>query len=112
AAVNPGTKKTFWDKLFGAVPRRPALKKTLVAELNNTLGELLTELKTLLYQPDEADHLVKREISSNENSNLSGGASAAALGANANIKAVVSAGQDTKDSLETKYSHTKIAVLQ
>ena len=51
AAVNPGTKKTFWDKLFGAVPRRPALKKTLVAELNNTLGELLTELKPFCISP-------------------------------------------------------------
>jgi hypothetical protein len=109
AAINPGNKKSFWDKLFGAVPRRPALKKMPVADLNATLGELLKELGTLLYQPDESDRSMKSETSVDEKAGVSAGISVRAAGS---LKAEASSGQTTKESLETKYSHQKIAVLQ
>ena len=109
AAINPSNKKSFWDKLFGAVPRRPALKKTPVADLTATLGELLKELRALLYQPDESDHSMKSETSVDEKAGVSAGISAGAVGS---LKAEVSSGQTTKESFETKYSHQKIAVLQ
>jgi hypothetical protein len=112
AAINPGTKKSFWDKLFGSIPRRPALKKTPVSELTAKLGVLLSELETLLYEPDEADRAATSEISAQNATSLSAGLSAKAVGANASLKADVSSGQSTKDSLEVKYTHKKIAMLQ
>jgi hypothetical protein len=112
AAINPGNKKSFWDKLFGAVPRRPALKRTPVADLNATLGQLLTELKTLLYQPDDSERSTKSETSTEDKVALASGVSASAMGSKVSLKAEASSGQGTKESLETKYSHQKIAVLQ
>jgi hypothetical protein len=112
AAINPGNKKSFWDKLFGAVPRRPALKKTPVADLNATLGQLLTELKTLLYQPDDSERSIRSETSVEDKVGVSAGVSAGAMGSKTCLKAEASSGQSTKESMETKYSHQKIAVLQ
>jgi hypothetical protein len=108
AAINPGNKKSFWDKLFGAVPRRPALKKTPVADLNATLGQLLTELKTLLYQPDDSERSTRSETSIQDKVGVSAGVSAGAMGSKTSLKAEASSGQSTKESMETKYSHQKL----
>jgi hypothetical protein len=94
------------------VPRRPALKRTPVADLNATLGQLLTELKTLLYQPDDSERSTKSETSTEDKVALASGVSASAMGSKVSLKAEASSGQGTKESLETKYSHQKIAVLQ
>lgn len=112
AAINPGTKKSFWEKLFGTVPKRPALKKTSVAALNATLGVLLTELRTLLHEPDESDQSTKKELSVEDKFGGSAAISVGSMGASANLKTEASSGQSAKESLETKYSHKKIAVLQ
>ena len=108
AAINPGNKKSFWDKLFGAVPRRPALKKTPVADLNATLGQLLTELKALLYQPDNSERSTRNETSVEDKVGVSADVSAGAMGSKASLKAEASSGQSTKESLRPSIAIKKL----
>jgi hypothetical protein len=111
AAINPATKTSFWNKLFGTSPTRPALKRTEVSDLVAGIGELLKELNGLLYEPDSADHLVKQEASMARHTGFSGGLSGGST-VKANLSAKMNNDNSVKRTVESKYSHEKIAVLQ
>jgi hypothetical protein len=111
AGINPGTKKSFWQFLFGSVPKRPALKKRLVAELTDELKVLRGELDGLLYSPDEADHITKDEASSDVQAKVGTklAADSSVLKAEASVDASTS--KHVSQSLETKYRHTNTIPL-
>jgi hypothetical protein len=55
AGLHPSTKRSFWQRLFGAAPRRPPLPKARVGSLSTKLVKQIEELKTLLYAQDDAE---------------------------------------------------------
>lgn len=112
AGINPATKKSFWERLFGSVPKRPALKKQLVSNLTSDLAGLRKELEYLLYSPDEADHATKSESHKDEHANVGGKVSAGGQSLKAEASADAFQGTHISETLETKYRHTKIATLQ
>lgn len=54
AATNPATKTTFWKRLFGTTPKRPAFNKKTTAELVERLQALISELERQLVAPESA----------------------------------------------------------
>ena len=52
AAINPPTKKSFWKKLFGTSPKRPAFNRKEASKLASKLREQVLELRDQLNSPD------------------------------------------------------------
>jgi Cdc6-like AAA superfamily ATPase len=61
AAINPANKKTFWEKLFGTKPSRPAFNRKECQELAIRLDLQINQLEQQLHSADNADMKVIRE---------------------------------------------------
>jgi hypothetical protein len=55
AAIHPANRKTFWQKLFGAKPSRPAFNKNDAERLAEDFKEEIQALKKQLHSADD-DH--------------------------------------------------------
>lgn len=66
AAVHPSTKKSFWEKLFGTVPEKPAFNRKGAQELADRMKKTVEELNRLLYQSDNAE--LQQRIQRNQES--------------------------------------------
>ena len=53
AATNPASKTSFWKKLFGSAPTRPAFNKADTGRLSNEFRAMIAELEKLLHSADE-----------------------------------------------------------
>jgi hypothetical protein len=54
AAVNPKSKTSFWNKLFGKAPDRPPVNKQRARELSQDLKNKVAELRMKLHEEDDA----------------------------------------------------------
>src|SRR6185312_17069005 len=52
AAINPANKTSFWHKLFGTKPIRPAYKKSEIQDLVTEVQTRIDELQQQLYSSD------------------------------------------------------------
>lgn len=52
AAINPASKISFWDKLFGTKPARPPYNRVAVGRLADDIHAQINELNTQLYASD------------------------------------------------------------
>lgn len=91
AAINRATKASFWKKLFGRAPEKPAHNRNECQELKKTIDKHINDLRTQLHAADGAQ-LEKTESTSRTDENhasLNAGVNAgaanagAAMGANA-----------------------------
>src|SRR5438132_118302 len=55
AAVAPATKTTFWQKLFGAVPSKPAYNRKACSDLSAQITQEITKLEEQLHASDAAE---------------------------------------------------------
>lgn len=55
AAIHPATKKSFWERLFGATPTRGAFNRKKASELSQKLESVIRELKLQLHSQDSAE---------------------------------------------------------
>lgn len=53
AATNPATKTTFWKRLFGSTPTKPAFNKVKTTALSKTFGSIVQELYGILHGAEE-----------------------------------------------------------
>jgi energy-coupling factor transporter ATP-binding protein EcfA2 len=65
AATNPGTKTTFWKKLFGTKPSRPPFDKKNTIELSVKLKELISTLEDQLQKPESSENELRETKNSN-----------------------------------------------
>lgn len=70
AATNPGTKTTFWKKLFGTKPSRPPFDKKKTAALSIKLKDLISSLEVQLQKPESSENELRE--TNNSNSKLDG----------------------------------------
>ena len=81
AAVNPATKTSFWNKLFGTKPKRPPFDKQKSKALAERLKKETNDLKALLHSEDQIA-TVKRSVASQiASESASGGGKAGLRGA-------------------------------
>jgi hypothetical protein len=53
AAIAPANKTTFWSRLFGTKPTRPAFEKVQAKGLSEDLRKSVAELRALLFSEDD-----------------------------------------------------------
>jgi len=111
AAINPATKTSFWQKLFGTKPARPAYKRTEVEALAAELRTKIAELQGQLYSSDAVPTKTVT-INTQEHSDKRGvhGQVGSAV---ANVGGEIGATNKTQEQREVQqeYQHSKIEFL-
>jgi hypothetical protein len=111
AAINPATKKSFWQRLFGAAPAKKSFKRSDAKAISEELAAMVRELTSTLFSSDEAkiQSIFKEEQESELQTALTMGAKAPIATAEAKASASLSAA----DSLEvqSEYISKKIEAL-
>jgi hypothetical protein len=99
AAVHPAHKTSFWDKLFGSKPNRPAFNREKAAALANQLHEQVARLEEQLHS---ADHVATTASTKESTGTDSGSELGATIGTpQANVSAKLS-GSDRRESTTEK----------
>lgn len=62
AAIAPGNKKSFWSRLFGTKPTRPAFDKGNAKRLSDDLRKAVTDLRSLLFSEDDVSVEAKQSL--------------------------------------------------
>ncbi|HEX6807948.1 MAG TPA: hypothetical protein VF118_08185 [Gemmatimonadaceae bacterium] len=108
AAVAPANKTSFWKRLFGATPTRPAFNRADATRLSADLRKAVAELRELLFR--ENDVAVESKQSSKIVSKDSVGGKAAIEGGGASLGATgeSSTGSEDGRELTEKYITTKL----
>ncbi len=72
AAIAPATKTSFWARLFGKKPTRPAFDKCKARSLATDLRESVAKLRELLFSEDDVSVEAKKSTASTEKRELKG----------------------------------------
>jgi hypothetical protein len=108
AAINPATKTTWWQKLFGAKPTKSAYNKAATRELSAKFENMIGELNDLLLSTDEqrkAD-TVKTEAGTEVKASAQAGLKSSA----ANISSEVGASARRAHSLERRSEYVSLKI--
>lgn len=116
AAVNPASKKTFWARLFGTEPSRPALNRRRCAELSDKIATQIAQLEEQLHRAETASlkvtHASQRVSSSETNAAAAATASASAFGAVKLEAGSKSSGSESaSESVQEEFKRDKIDFL-
>ena len=111
AAVNPAHKTSFWDKLFGTKPARPAFNRKASALLADRLKTQIEELQTQLHAVEDAHLKIIRSVQEQDSSGLKAGAGVKTEGVSASFEASTSSGKARREEAEEQYRRSKIDFL-
>lgn len=111
AAVYPATRKSFWKRLFGTVPRTKSYKKQDASSIANDIERIIEELRSALDQTDQADITQTAATDQSERSNVGASGSAGASGASLGANAESSTNSSVAETLEERYRRSKIDFL-
>jgi hypothetical protein len=107
AAVNPANKTSFWQKLFGTVPRRPPFDRERTKALAACLGNEIADLKRVLLEEDS----VAIETRNVNSQSAEGSAEVSAKAPVAGGKASVGARRSTEEQVTEKFTRSKLDLL-
>lgn len=109
AATTPATKKRFWQKLFGSLPRRPPFNKSKTLEISLSLSSLIKDLEDQLCAPEQASKQIIVLQKNQKNSKLDFGLENKKLP----LKASTENSSQLEDSIQeqTTYTSHKIEYL-
>jgi hypothetical protein len=68
AAINSSAKTSFWDKIFGARPKRPPFDKEATKALRERLQTEISDLKKVLLEEDQLETETKEKFSTTSES--------------------------------------------
>ena len=116
AAIAPANKTSFWSRLFGTKPTRPAFDKVHAKALAEDLRKSIGELRDLLFSEDEvaieAKHSTKRTEKESTKDEASVGVGGAKLGLADEAGSSWEGGQElTKKYTATKLNHLHRHIL-
>jgi hypothetical protein len=111
AAINPANKTTFWQKLFGTKPARPAYKRIEVENLATDIHRRIEELQAELYASDAVatKTVTKKGQEHSQEGGVQGEIKSPIASAGAKISDV-SKVQDLHE-IQREYQHSKIEFL-
>ncbi|MGH9687944.1 MAG: hypothetical protein ACRD5K_12725 [Candidatus Acidiferrales bacterium] len=111
AAINPANKTSFWQKLFGTKPARPAYNRTAVEGLVSDVCLRLQELHSQLYSSDgvQTTTVVKQVHEYAAGSEVTGGikTQVASLGATTSESRKAGGSRE----VQQQYQHSKLEFL-
>jgi hypothetical protein len=99
AATNPASKTSFWKRLFGSAPTKPAFNKAKTGDLSKVFGAIIRELDSILHGADETHvrDLARKELGAEAKAGVS------AVSASANLHFAA--------ERQSEYSSRKIEAL-
>jgi hypothetical protein len=111
AAVHPANKTSFWQKLFGTRPNRPAYNREQIALLSADFAKHIDQLQEQLHSSDHTQTTSSTKTVEEDSSSFDASANIAFQGLGAGSKASqASSGEVTKEKQQT-YKHSKLEFL-
>lgn len=102
AATTPATKKNFWQKLFGSLPRRPPFNKSRTLEISDVLSLLIKDLESQLCAPEQASKQITTLQKDQKNNKLG----LALEKSNIPLKASAEKSTSSENSIQEQTSYT------
>lgn len=111
AATAPANKKSFWKKLFDAIPKRAPFNKASTTSLSAELGSLIFDLEHQLSQPESSEKQTKQTLTDEQSADVKVAVDGGAPGMT--IKNEVALGKKSSGTFEeqSKYTSHKIEYL-
>jgi hypothetical protein len=111
AAINPANKKSFWERLFGAVPEKKSFNRAEAKKISDDLGQMVDELNKVLFSSDEAKikSTAMREEAGELQTALTAGLKTSVASAQSKVSVSDKASESRKT--EREYTSRKIEVL-
>lgn len=111
AAVNPASKTSFWQKLFGAAPKRPPFDRERTKALSKRLGQEIDDLKRVLLEEDSVATETRSVTSETGEGSVNASAKISLgtgeLGGNAGVRSKASSEEERSE----RFTRTKLDLL-
>ncbi len=111
AAVNPATKTSFWEKLFGTKPSKAAYKKTDVELLVKDVSAKIVDLEAQLYSADKVRTTSTRGSETADDSAVGATVGGGVAGATFEFDAKTATKSSSRQELSQTYEHSKVEFL-
>lgn len=111
AAINPATKTSFWNRLFGTTPKRPPFHKAKTAELQKQLLKIIADLEAQLRSPETSNKQVKITIASEEAASIQGQTTATVPGLTSSVTGNIAGKKNAANEEQTTYVSHKVEYL-
>jgi Cdc6-like AAA superfamily ATPase len=108
AAIAPANKTSFWSRLFGTKPTRPALDKGQAKVLSEALRKSVRELRDLLFSEDDVVVEAKQSNKITEKDSIEGEISVGVGGAKLGLSDDTGCTSEDGQELTKKYTQTKL----
>lgn len=111
AATAPASKKSFWKKLYDAIPKRSPFNKGKTASLSTELESLIKDLELQLGKPESSEKQTKQMVADEQAAGVEVAVDGGITGAS--VKNKVTLGKKTVSSTEeqSKYISHKVEYL-
>jgi hypothetical protein len=111
AAIHPATRTTFWQKLFGSKPNRPAYNRGQIQSLSEDFTKHINNLQEQLHSSDHTQTTSSTKTVETGSHSIDASANLAVHGVGAASKlSEVTSGEVTKEEQQT-YKHSKLEFL-
>lgn len=111
AAVHPSTRTTFWQKLFGTAPQRPAFNRPQSAQLSERLSQHIKALENELHRTDDMEMRVTDGAETAESDSIGVKVKTQSSILTGEGKAVAGSSRTSRQEVEQKYKHSKTDFL-
>ena len=111
AAVYRSTRKSFWTKLFGTAPTRPAYNRKEAEKLSDRLHQQVREVQAELHRTDDADLTVTSAAEADEKATAGVRVKVGSTGPSAEIGAQAESALRESQQVEEKYRRSKTDFL-
>jgi hypothetical protein len=111
AAINPANKSSFWQKVFGAKPKRGPFNKSATKELAERLRGEVAALTAVLLEEETIETAVRNVASQSNDQSIGGGLKVGAAGAGVNLDAKSGFKSSSEQETSEKYTRSKLDIL-
>lgn len=111
AATAPANKKTFWARLYDAIPKRPPFNRTKTSSLASELEKLIADLEIQLTSPESCEKQTTETVSDEKTLAADGSIEGNVLGAK--VRSNLAIGSKSTGTIEeqSKYISHKVEYL-
>lgn len=111
AATAPASKASFWKKVFGKTPSRPAFNKTATTEVRKELQGLISDLQKQLHEADAVQVQQKETIKDEASDAVGGSVGANVHGLTASVGTTSAEKKAAITETSSAYIHQKVEYL-
>lgn len=111
AAVNPANKTSFWQKYFGARPKRGPFDKKRTKEISDRLKREIASLTTVLLEQDNIETETRSAASQSEADTIDGGVKVGAHSGSINVGAKAESKRALEREISEKFIRGKLDLL-